>query len=260
MRKESPTFRVTLDNIPTINLRNEFVYHLHLLRQAEFRDGFRKRGDIRTPLFTWHGSQEEALSLLVHRAIAGLEAWITGAAWSELAATGRIATHIRSVRNPASLAGKGMAEKYYCSLPALVYEDVALDQADPALWARTQILYREIRNPLMHGYQIDIATVDGVLDVFEHLAKLFRWTDSWHDWIFQHPPRTPPVHIQARRLLLTLRPEMALGADDVRTALGDFVRDGRCSPIPELEAATIRTLADLLACARRYEIPPPSSA
>ena len=260
MRKECLTFGVALDNIPKINLRDEFVYHLHLMRQAEFRDTFRKRGDIQTPLFTWHGSQGEALSLLVQRAIAGLEAWITGAAWSELAATGRIAAHIKSVRNPASLPGKGMAEKYYCSLPALVYEDVALDRADPGLWSLTQTLYREIRNPLMHGYQIDIATVDGVLDCFEHIAKLFRWTDTWHDWIFQHPPKTAPVHIMARRLLLTLRPDLALDVDDVRTAIGDFVRDGRCSPIPEEELVAIRTLADLLTCARRYEIPPPSSA
>jgi hypothetical protein len=260
MRKESPTFGVALDNIPTINLRNEFVYHLHLMRQADFRDAFRKRGVIQTPFFTWHGSQEEALSLLVQRAIAGLEAWVAGAAWSELAATGRIATHIKSVRNPATLLGKGMAEKYYCSLPALVYEDAALDRADPTLWSRTQILYREIRNPLMHGYQIATSTVDGVLECFEHLARLFRWTDTWHDWIFQHPPKTPPVHIQARRLLLTLRPDMALDSEDVRTALGDFARDGRCSSVPEQEVATIRTLGDLLACARRYQIPPPSSA
>jgi len=260
MRKESTAFKVVVDNIPTINLRNEFVYHLHLMRQAEFRDAFRKRGVIQTPFFTWHGSQEEALSLLVQRAIAGLEAWIAGAAWSELAATGRIATHIKSVRNPASLPGKSMAEKYYCSLPALVYDDVALDRADPALWGRTQILYREIRNPLMHGYQIDVASVDGVLECFEHLAKLFRWTDTWNDWIFQHPPKTPPVHIQARRLLLTLPPETPLDAEDVRIAIGDFLRDGRCSPVPEDEQKAIRTLADLLACARRYEIPPPSSA
>ncbi len=260
MRKDCSTLGVQLDNVPTINLRNEFVCHLHLMRQTEFRDAFHKRGVIQTPFFTWHGSPEEALSLMVQRAVAGLEAWIVGAAWSELAATGRIATHIKSVRNPASLSGKGMAEKYYCSLPGLVYAEVALDRADPALWSRTQVLYREIRNPLMHGYQIDAASVDGVLECFEHVAKLFRWTDTWHDWVFQHPPWTAPIHIMARRLLLTLQPEMALDAEDVRTTISDFVRDGRCSPVPEHELDLIQTLADLLACARRHEIPPPCSA
>jgi len=261
MLKHSPTLGVLLGNIPTINFRNEFVVHLQLLRQPEFRNSFRHHGTIQTPFFTWHGSADEALSLLLQRAILGLESWIVGAAWLEFQATKRLkGAALEAVRRPSSL-GRSMVDNYYRRLPAMVYEDVALDRAAPALWERTRTLYREIRNPLMHGHQVDADSVDGVLACFEHLAKVFRWTDTWHDWLsgLQHPPKTPPVHIMARRLQLTLPLDTPLGAEDTKVALGDFVRDGRCSAIPEDELGAIQTLADLLACARRHEIAPQSS-
>ena len=73
MRKDSTTFGVQLDSIATINLRNEFVCHLHLMRRPEFREAFRRGSQIQTPFFTWHGDQAEALSLILQRAILGLE-------------------------------------------------------------------------------------------------------------------------------------------------------------------------------------------
>jgi hypothetical protein len=187
MGDTAPEFGLRLGNIPRINLRNEFSAHIDLMRdesfRSSFRSGFRPSRPIQTPFFIWLGTPSEALTLMLQRAILGLEAWVSGAVWHELGFTNRLkGDAAKAVANPGSLSGKDMSRKLYRQLPALVREDAALDQANPKLWSRTVVFYRQVRNPLMHGKQVDQDSVESVLGCFEHIAPLHSWADSWHDY------------------------------------------------------------------------------
>ena len=184
MKRNSSTFGVETHNIPYINLRYEFQTHLELLRKPSFRELFtgRSQEPIRTPYLIWLTMPESLLTLMLQRAITGLESWVVGAVFYELGLRGRLDKGvIKLVHNPGSLPGRSMARKYYNSLPALVDESFSLEKSDPKLWERTVIFYREVRNPIMHGREVNARSVDGVLTCFEHMMALYKWNDLWHD-------------------------------------------------------------------------------
>lgn len=184
MDRWSSEFKTRLGNTPLANLRHEFNVHLALLRNSESRD--RLSGPMasptQTPYLVWLGMPGALLTLLLQRAIAGLEAWVVGAVWTELALADRLRKDTsNALENIGSLKGRGMAEKYYCSLPAMVSQELSLDTANPVLFRRNKVFYRDIRNPVMHGFEIDGKCVDRLHNCFEHVNDMYLWIDSWHD-------------------------------------------------------------------------------
>ena len=129
------------------------------------------------------------LTLLLQRAILGIESYLPGAVYFQLGIRGKLdQTTVGRLRNPASLAGRKMVEKYYRGLPALVDPGWSLQELNRPLWKATVRFYEEVRNPLMHGYEVDPKAVDGVYQAFEHLAQLYKWIDGWHNPRSWWPP------------------------------------------------------------------------
>jgi hypothetical protein len=182
METTSKTFGVKYNNIPVVNLRNEFRIHLGLFRDPLFLKQFRLGGQpIETPYVIWLGTPSAMLTLLLQRAVSGIEAWVIHAVWEHLAPVGKLHENSKFLRNPGSLPGAGMAAKIYCRLPALASAEYAMSRNDPELWERTQAFYREVRNPLMHGHEIDSDCVDQVAVAYEHIYQLHKWADKWSD-------------------------------------------------------------------------------
>jgi hypothetical protein len=184
MDRRSEEFNLELSNIPLINLRNEFNVHLGLMRRADFRALFTgpRTGPIQTPYLVWLGMPGALLTLFLQRAIAGLEAWVVGAVWWELGVTRRLGKKtIDALMNPGSLQGRGMAEKYYCTLPAMVGPKHSLEVVDPVLCQRNKKFYREVHNPVMHGFEISSKSAEGTAACFNHIYSMYLWIDTWHD-------------------------------------------------------------------------------
>jgi hypothetical protein len=59
------------------------------------------------------------------------------------------------LNDPAKIPGpRGMAEMFYNNMPAKIDEAVQLKLAEPELWSLVKRFYKEVRNPLFHGYQL----------------------------------------------------------------------------------------------------------
>jgi hypothetical protein len=125
----------------------------------------------------------DCLTLLLQRAILGLEAYIPSAVHLELMSRKRLNGEVRNyLQNPFDLKGSSAADKYYNSLPALFDKQYQLRVCDKSIWEETKVFYKELRNPIFHGYEIDYKDFDGVRKAFHHINKLYRWVDSWHDF------------------------------------------------------------------------------
>src|SRR6266540_1590977 len=99
---------------------------------------------IDTPLFLWNTMPEGLLTLILQRAILGLEAYLPGTVYVQLGGKPGYEEHVmRYVANPARLC-RSIADAYFNRLPTLINPAHALRAANPELWLRTKRLYDEV--------------------------------------------------------------------------------------------------------------------
>jgi hypothetical protein len=183
MQERSETFGIVLNNIPLINLRNEFTRYYNALNEKDFTDQF--KGEIKpvkTPYMMWFGMPDDLITLILQKVISGIESYLPGAVYSELGIRGRLKENIESIRNPFLLKGRGTVENYFHLLPGLISEEISLKKSDIALYKKTKAFYQEIRNPIFHGCQLEGQNIMGAKRVFEYLAEVYCWIDSWHKY------------------------------------------------------------------------------
>lgn len=179
---DSGRVKPRLGNIPLWNLREEF----HLFRQTLALENFRsallsQKRPIATPILDWHGSPNDLLTLVVQRAVQGLEAYICGAVWAELGASGRLTPQLNQwVRNPFKIPGRGgTASQYYHRLPCLLSPDLSLTRR-MAVWCEVVVFYKNVRNPIFHGLQLQSRDLHEARECLELIQRIYDWIDSWH--------------------------------------------------------------------------------
>ncbi len=72
-----------------------------------------------------------------------------------------------------------MANSLYNLMPALVDPTFALRLMDQRLWNEVSLFYKELRNPLFHGFQLADATPDAVFKVFVWMKQIYDWMSGW---------------------------------------------------------------------------------
>lgn len=182
MERTETIFGMKFQNIPIINLREEFKNFYRLLSTEEFREKCQLPSKpIHTPYFVWLGRPAEFLTLLLQRALMGIEAYLPHAVLYQLAVTQPLTQDkTNRVQNPFLLGGRGTADNYYNRLPAMANQKYSLCNHNPQLWEKTRKFYIEVRNPLFHGQQLHNTDAILVFNAFDHIADLYEWIDSWH--------------------------------------------------------------------------------
>ena len=181
MEKIDSDFGIKLNNIPIINLRNEFNTYYNQFTDEVFRSQFSNcRKPIDTPYLTWHGIPETLLTIILQRSVLGIESYVVGAVYNVLGSLGQLnQNNIKYLRNPFSLKGSGTADNFYNRLPSLASEKHRLKLYRSDLWNRTKKFYSEVRNPIFHGYELKTETIDCFPDIYRFLDNIYEWIDSW---------------------------------------------------------------------------------
>jgi hypothetical protein len=174
-----------LDNIPIYNLLHEFFRWNKEIRAQEFKDQFAigHRQPIRTAKLIWGGMPGDLLTLILQRAILGLESYVVAAVWIELGMSGRLTPELsKTVRNPFSIPSRqrGTAACYYNALPAILDPKHALEQANDPLWQEMKNFYKDVRNKILHGYQIGSNDPVVLHEPFDMICKTYDWVNTWH--------------------------------------------------------------------------------
>jgi len=124
---------------------------------------------------------DDFLTLILQRAILGIEAYLSGAVYVECGYRGTITQELGAkIHNPFRLKGRKTVDNFYDKLPGLFDATASLKVANQKLWARNVDFYKYVRNPLFHGKQISNSSVPGIREAFDHLAQLYEWIDTWH--------------------------------------------------------------------------------
>jgi len=177
--KHANTFDVDLGNIPLIGLRFEYNAYFKLLQNGEFCQQFQgKVKPIKTPYLVWLGMQDDFLTLIMQRAILGIESYLAGAVFIE---TGLLGTLGKDSIDKAKNKCRSMVENYYHELPSLVNNEASLKAFDNKLWSKNKHFYSEIRNPIFHGMQLSNVKIEKFIKLYAHIRDLYVWIDTWHD-------------------------------------------------------------------------------
>ena len=179
MKKHSNTFDVDLANIPLINLRLEYNSYFKLLQNDDFCKQFQgKVKPIETPYLIWLGMKNDFLTLIMQRAILGIESYLAGAVFVETGLPEMLGKD--SIDKTRVKRGK-IVVNYYHDLPSLVSDDASLKNFDNKLWERNMHFYSEIRNPIFHGMQLSSIKANNFFELYSHVKDLYAWIDTWHD-------------------------------------------------------------------------------
>lgn len=174
-----------LTNVPLINHLQECAESYRLVKDESFclRCKQNRIGEPITALnFDWYGRTSELLTMLLQRAVLGTESFVSCIVLQEIVQRGLVTGKTRDqVVNPFSLGGNGTAYNYYNRLPALLDPSYSLKDSDPTLWAEVQFFYKETRNKIFHGYQLNSKDPRILQPYFELIRRLFLWMDTWFE-------------------------------------------------------------------------------
>ena len=177
--------QIRLQNIPHINLREQFYNHYHFVTGSELAsqlENWQSTKVIKTPYVCWYYWPSDFFTYLTQMSVVGLESYLCGSVYSLLGQQGALKDHVKYVRNPYAIpGGRGTAEKYFVKLPSLVSADISLASSDPELWADVKEFYKSVRNPIFHGMQIASDEHTDLVRIFELLADIYGWIDGWYD-------------------------------------------------------------------------------
>ena len=196
-------FGLRVGMLPLLNVRIEFNRNHRILNSPEFRAQivhWKPGVPIHAEYMVWGGDPAVLLNWILQRTIVGVEAYIPSAVLGAAMHYGRFSERVkRGVNDPFSLKCLGAANTFYNCLPGLVDLDFRMICARGRLWKDVNRFYREIRNPLFHGYQLCSGgysrgdVLDSVLRASEFFGEVYKWVDWWF------PPRlletTGPVRI-----------------------------------------------------------------
>jgi len=172
-----------LENIPIVNIQEEVTTHKALLADDEFRKRLLNiRDPVETPYLIWKGLPKNLLTYFLQRAILGVEACVSAAAWEARALDLFTDELAQKMEDPFRLRGQGTADVFYNRLPGLLDPEYALERCDPRLWATTKQFYKEIRNPLFHGYQLYRPEAEQVSEALALLDSVQAWIETWCRW------------------------------------------------------------------------------
>lgn len=176
-------FGLRFSNIPTVNLRMEFNRTYAFVFSEKAAEALKPPIEaVVAPMFVWCGMPEDMFTLMLQRAILGVEAYLPAALKYVSAQLNVISKElIATLDDPFSLGGKSAAANIYHRMPAAVHHELSLKHLDQELYERTIRFYRLVRNPLFHGQQLHDTDIHAVRRAFDHVARLYEWIDYWHN-------------------------------------------------------------------------------
>jgi hypothetical protein len=177
------TFGLTLYNIPLVNLRMEFKRTHAFMREPILDKALNPpfSEPIRAPLMIWGGMPDDLLTLLLQRALLGIESYIAGGVYECTGRLGKLDKElVEKIRNPFRFGSRSLVENVYHLMPSAVDDSCSLRTCDEDLWKEAQAFYKEVRNPLFHGKQLHDCEPAAVRRAFDFVARLYEWIDSWY--------------------------------------------------------------------------------
>jgi hypothetical protein len=176
-------FTLKFGNIPIINLRMEFNKTYAFLHSPEAEDCLKPPlRPIKVSPLIWYGMPEDLMTLLLQRAILGVEAYLPGALIHASSILGILSEKLYvKLRNPFSFGSRSAVANIYHRMPSAVHPELSLKNLDQELYERNVAFYRVVRNPIFHGQQLNHPEISSIREVFLHIAFLYEWIDHWYN-------------------------------------------------------------------------------
>lgn len=167
-------------NIPIINLLGRFITRYNDFHRQEIIDYFdsHKHKLLKDKKFYFFQFPNEFLSFILRDIILYFESYLKYNLWSTAHAKKRKDV-LALVKNP-SMADREVAKAAFHTIPSKVDSAFSLKVHKESLYEYMLRFYKDIRNPLFHGNQlnpgVDIHDFVKVLDVYK---ELYLWVAHW---------------------------------------------------------------------------------
>jgi hypothetical protein len=180
MQTDEP-FGLKFNNIPLINLRMEFNRAFSFVFSGGIEEVLKPPlKHIKAPTMVWYGMPDDLFTLLLQRAILGIESYLPGALIQTSAVLGKLSSELfTQMTNPFSFGSRSTVNNLYHLMPTAVHEELSLRHLDQALYDKTVQFYKHIRNPIFHGKQLRHTNIKALRSAFDHLALIYEWIDYW---------------------------------------------------------------------------------
>jgi len=176
MGKEGTEFGIKLNNIPFLNLRNEFKKNYGFISSAAFEAYLNAPQEpIKTPYGVWSAPSDHLMTFILQRSILGVESYLPIALKSTAHNLG-VATNELFYKIDNAFGWKALFKE----VPKLVSQEINLHRNNAQLYEKAEKFYNEVRNPLFHGREINGADVDSMRAAFSYINEIYMWIDEWY--------------------------------------------------------------------------------
>ena len=135
--------------------------------------------EVVIPPFGGAYSGEELISHHLRNCILGLECYVASAIrMISISKDSFNSFSWDKFDNPHSFGGRGNADVYFRKMPSAVDKSLSLDSYDEDLYETVKVFYKEVRNPLFHGKEIQSVDISEVRNCFLLIAKIYDWIDE----------------------------------------------------------------------------------
>lgn len=171
---------VVFNNIPIINLVNEFREYYRIFQDKNFVSQFKRRKilPIKAPGIIWLRMPNDFLTFVLQRIFLGFESYLYYAIWYKGNEMG-IYSNIRQYLEKPFLLDRNLVKAMFDKLPVKIKSKYSLRNYDGGLYNKTKEIYKKIRNPLFHGKQITSGFNNEYFSILEHFHKLYQWINTW---------------------------------------------------------------------------------
>lgn len=76
---------------------------------------------------------------------------------------------------------RSIPDAYFNRIPEKVDPNAGLKSRNGRLWNVVQEFYRDVRNPISHGYELCDVKAESLQQVFAMFDQIYSWIDSWSD-------------------------------------------------------------------------------
>lgn len=183
LKPKEVIFGLTLGNMPTINLRQQYAKDRKIVFDQRFDsiiDDW-KRGRMPRPVTVSYPEPDAFFTTLFRTTIVGIECTLQAAAIEELAFSGRLTNPLHKVLLKPGKLASSMAEAYYNKIPEKVSSNARLRIHDGNLWKQVRKFYEEVRNPISHGHQLSDVKPEPLRATFTMFDRIYSWIDTWSD-------------------------------------------------------------------------------
>ncbi len=168
-------FGIKLNNIAELGLRLEFKKNYGFICSSALDEYLKSPvNSLGTPYGKWTASPDSLMTFILQKSILGVESYLPIALKNKANQLGRLNELFEAIDEAFGW------RVLFKTIPKIIDPVIDLEECNKQLYQNNEKFYKQVRNPLFHGCEIQNSDVVSLRASFSHIKEIYMWIDGWY--------------------------------------------------------------------------------